>query len=201
MLLLSYIYTRKPVGIPPGPRYTLPFVGDLPLLMGGDVLGIFRKLRQEHGDVFSLYFGKELTTVLNSYKVIHEAKVVNGKVFSGRPSSFSNDATGGKNGIVLSDESLWSNQRRFLNECLQHFGFGKTSFETNILKEVNSFIKNLKAQRGRPINFQKYIHTSVANVVTSIVCGKRYDFNDEQFQQLLRDTEIAANNVLKVSLF
>ena len=144
VLLLSYIYTRKPVGIPPGPRYTLPFVGDLPLLMGGDVLGIFRKLRQEHGDVFSLYFGKELTIVLNSYKVINEAAVVNGKVFSGRPSSFSDDATGGKTGIVLS----WSNQRRFLNECLQYFGFGKTSFETKILKEVYSFVKVLKAQGG-----------------------------------------------------
>ena len=200
VLLLSYILTLKPDGIPPGPRFTLPFVGDLPLLMGGDVLGVFRKLRHEHGDVFSLYFGKELTIVLNSYKVIHEAAVVNGKVFAGRPSSLSNDATGGKNGIILSDGSLWSNQRRFLNECLQHFGFGKASFETKIFREVNCFISFLKVQKGRPIDVQKYIHTSVANVVISIVCGKRYDYDDELFQQLVLDSEIAANHVLKVSV-
>ena len=63
VLHLVYIGTRKPSGIPPGPSCTLPFVGDFPLLIGGDILGTFQKLRQKHGDIFSLYLGKDLTIV------------------------------------------------------------------------------------------------------------------------------------------
>lgn len=202
VLLLSYLYTRKPEGIPPGPWTTFPFVGDLPLFIGGDTLGTLRKLRQKHGDIFSFYLGKDLNTciVLNGYKVIHEAAVIKGNVFSGRPSILVNDAMGGKKGIVLTEGLLWKNQRKFTHGRLQQFGFGKSSFETKILKEVYCFIDVLKATGGRPTDIRKYIHASVANVIFSILCGKRYDYDDEQFQQLLHENEIAANQVFKVSV-
>ena len=199
-LFLAYLYTRKPEGIPPGPRSTVPFIGDFPLLIGGDVIGTFRKLRQKHGDVFSLYLGKDLNIVLNGYKAIHEAAVVNGNVFSGRPTILANDVTGGKKWIILSDGLLWRNQRKFTHGRLQEFGFGKSSFESKILNEVECFINVLKKQDGQPTDFRKYIHASVANVIFSIVCGKRHDYDDEHFQQFLTDTEIAANQLLKVSV-
>ena len=183
-----------------GPRTTLPFVGDLPLLVGGDVIGTFRKLSKEHGDVFSLYLGKDLNIVLNSYKVIHKAAVTNGNVFSGRPTILTNEATGGKKGMAMAEGLLWKNQRKFTHGRLQEFGFGKSSFETKFLKEVDCFIKVLKAEGGRPTDFRNYIHASVANVIFAIICGKRHEYDDVQFQQLLHDTEIIAYHVLKVSI-
>ena len=199
VLLLSYILTHKPEGIPPGPSFTLPFVGDL-LLVGGDVVGAFRKLRKKHGNVFSLYFGKDLTIVLNGYAVIHEAAVVNGKLFSDRPKALSDESMGGKKGISIADGLLWKNQRKFTNGSLKHFGFGKSSFEEQILKEVDCFINVLKTGCGRPTDLRKYIHASVANVTFSIVCGKRHDYDDEEFQQLVREAEIFSKEFLKVSV-
>lgn len=46
VFLTVYLAVRKPKGIPPGPALTLPLLGDLPLLAGGDVRKIFRKLRK-----------------------------------------------------------------------------------------------------------------------------------------------------------
>ena len=200
VFFLTYMYTRKPKGIPPGPRYTLPIVGDLPLLIGGDIFDKFRKLRQKHSDIFSFYIGKELTIVLNGYEVIHEAAVVNGHVFSYRPSNIIIDETGGKMGIIRADGLLWKNQRKFTLGHLHHLGFGKSSFETQIWKEIECMFKVLKAYGGQPCDFRKYIHASTANVVFSIVCGRRYDYDDETFQKLLRDIEIAASQGLKAKI-
>ena len=198
VLLFVYICTRKPDGIPPGPSYTFPMVGDFPLLIGGDILGTFRKLRKKHGDIFSLYFGKDLTIVINSYKLLHEAAVRKGDVFSGRPSFFANDLCGGKRGITLTDGPFWKNQRKFTHASLQEFGFGKSTFEGRILQEVECFIDVLMEQDGRPFDFGKYIHASVANVIYSIVCGKRHEYDDEQLQKLLLDLEIMITQGQKV---
>ena len=200
VLLLSYILTRKPGGIPPGPRFTLPFVGDLPFLIGGDITGAYRKLREKHGDIFSLYFGRELTIVLNGYTVIHEAAVVNANIFSGRSTALSDEAIGGKKGITMSDGLFWKNQRKFTHGSLKQFGFGKSSFEGQILKEVNCFINVLKTEGGRPTDFSKCIHAGIANVTFSIVCGKRHDYFDEQFQQFLHEIEISVSQFFKASV-
>ena len=132
--------------------------------------------------------------------MIHEAAVVNGNVFSGGPAILANDEIGGKKGVIMAEGLLWKNQRKFAHGRLQEFGFGKSSFETKILKEVECFINVLKTEGGRAIDFRKYINASVANVIFSIICGKRHDFDDKQFQKRLHETEIAANQVLKVSV-
>ena len=201
VLLLVYIFNRKPKGIPPGPRFTLPFAGNFPLLIGGDVIGAFRKLRQKHGDVFSLYLGKDLNIVLNGHKVLNEAAVTNGNVFSGRPSVLANDATGGKQGINMAEGNLWRSQRQFTHARLREFGFGKASFEIKVLKEVECFINVLKEKDGRPTDIKKYIHACVANVISSIVCGQRHGFDDIQFQQHINDFETITKHVLKVSVW
>ena len=76
-----------------------------------------------------------------------------------------------------------------------------TSFEDKILKEVESFINHLTKEDGRPTDIKKYIHACIANVVSSIVCGKTYEFNDEQFQQHISDFETVAKYVFKVSFW
>ena len=133
-VVLIYLSMRKPRGIPPGPATTLPIIGDLPLLIDGDVLNTFRKLRQKHGDIFSFYFGKDLAIVINGYDKIQQAAMKNGDLFSGRPRNlFSTIAANGK-GILFSEGQFWKRQRKFTNSCLQEFGFGKTSLEDKISK-------------------------------------------------------------------
>lgn len=200
VFLLIYLSTRKPTGIPPGPQFTVPLIGDLFSFIGGDLLVTFQKMRHKHGDIFSLYFGKELMIVINGYTLIHRAAVINGELFTGRPEMLMNEFTGGRKGVILTDGPFWKRQRKFTHRSLQEFGFGKSLFENKILQEVECFISFLKDQDGRPIDIRKTIHASVANVVFSIVSGKRHDYGHKGFQKLLKDSELAANQILKVSM-
>ena len=199
-VVLIYLSMRKPRGIPPGPATTLPLIGDLPLLIDGDVLNTFRKLRQKHGDIFSFYFGKDLTIVINGYDKIQQAAVKNGDLFSGRPRNlFSTIAANGK-GILFSEGQFWKRQRKFTNSCLQEFGFGKTSLEDKILTEAECFIDVLKAKEGKPFDMKEVIVASIANIVFAIVSGKRYEYDDEFYQHFLHVAEMAAQKVLKISV-
>lgn len=200
VFLLVYLLSRKPAGIPPGPGFTMPFIGDLPLLIGGDILGTFRKLRQKHGDIFSFYLGKDLTIVINGYTLIQKAAVTKGGVFSGRPEVLLNDVTGGRVGVIFSEGELWKRQRKFTHVNLQEFGFGKTSFEGKILEEVKCFIEVLHDNGDQPLDLKDLIHASVANIIFAIVFGKRHDYDDDEFLGLLHDTELIAKQVLNVSV-
>ena len=103
---------------------------------------------------------------------------------------FANDINGGRKGVISTEGLLWKNQRTFTHGRLQELGFGKSASESKILLEVECFINVLMEQDGRPFDFRKYIHAIVANVIFSIVCGKRHEYDDEQ---------ISGNQAIKVS--
>ena len=201
VFLLFYITcTKKPRGIPPGPVFTLPVIGDIPLLIGGDVLEIFRKLRRKNGDVFSFYFGNDLTIVINGYNSIQKAAVRKGQLFSGRPGIFINSIVGEGKGIIFAQGEFWKRQRKYTHSSLQEFGFGKVSFEENILREVKGFVDVASAKQGTDFDIREYIHASVANIVFAIVGSKRYEHDDGVFQSLLADAELAAKKALEASV-
>lgn len=200
LFLVLFLSTRKPAGIPPGPLFTLPVIGDLPLLVGNDMVQTFRKLRKKHGDVFSFYLGKDLTIIINGYKLIHEAAVKKGLLFSDRHDTFLKNSSENRNGIVLANGPLWKEQRKFTHNILQEFGFGKSSFEQKILEEVKCFVEFLNTQRGAPINIRDTIHASVSNVLFSIFCGKHYKYEDEVYQDLLHRLDRSMRDAIQVSI-
>ena len=202
VFLLVYLSNRKPKGIPPGPVYTLPVVGDITLLIGGDVLKLFEKLRQRHGNIFSFYFGKNLTIVINGYDCIQKAAVKRGDLFSGRPTIFRNKFIGNNkaDGIVFAQGDLWKRLRKYSHSWLQEFGFGKTAFEGKILEEVRCFTEVAKAKQNAAFNLRDSIHASVANIIFSIICGKRHELDDEDYLSLLEGIDIAAKIILPVGI-
>ena len=189
VFIFCYMVTRKPYGIPPGSALILPFLGDLPLLITGDILKTFRRLRTKHGDIFSFYMGRKLIIVINSFELIQKAAVRKGGLFSGRPRNFFSSESCGDSGkgIILSDGPFWQRQRKFTHDRLQEFGFGKSAFEAKILEEVNNFIDVLKSQNDQPFDIKDIIHASMANVIFGIVCGTRHDYKDPVFLRLLSD--------------
>ena len=202
VFLSLYLMTRKPNGIPPGPVSTLPFLGDLPLLFGKDFRQVFKGLRQKHGNVFSFYLGTDLTIVINGYSLIHKALVNKANVFSDRPKSFLNNILEKKftgKGIVMSKGPDWKEQRRFTHARMKELGFGKTTFEYQILKEVKYFVDVLLAQNETPFDLKKDIHASVFNVLCSILIGKRFSYDDEFYQTLLNNMDETMERIMVVS--
>ena len=184
---LALLVMRKPAGIPPGPKYTLPIIGDFWALIGGKFEGFktFRKIRKTHGDIFSLYMGRDLTVVINGYDNIHDAAIKQCGLFSDRPNVFLTSFAEKPRGLVTANGSLWKDHRKFVNVCLQEFGFGKSSFEMKIMEEVKGFVHVLSQQEGEVFDIKKTIHASVSNVLFSILCGKHYDYDDECYQHML----------------
>lgn len=200
VLVLTHYFFKKPAGIPPGWAFTFPLVGDLPLLIGGDILSTFGKLRRHHGDIFSFYLGRDLTIVINGFQLIQKAAVKQGHLFSGRPKNLIGNIMGDGRGIILSEGPFWKRQRKFIHSCLQELGFGKRTLESNIMREVVCFVDVLKQQNGEPFDFKESIQTSVANVVFAMVCGKRHDYNDERFRRFLHVSDVASQKLLEDSV-
>ena len=204
VFLLIYLATWKPPGIPPGSSFTLPWLGDLPLLFSGDLVETFKKLRMKHGDVFSFYMGKNLVIIINGYQAIYDSAVKKGELFSGRPPSFINDM-GVNLGLVMSTGSYWKQWRKFTHTSLQEFGFGKHIFEEKIMQEVNCFVEVLKSKAGSPYDMRQSIHASVSNVLFSLLCSKRYSYTDEFYKDMLtrseRNTEVIRQVMAAMSCF
>ena len=71
-------------GLPPGPRFRLPLVGNL-YAVDQDMRKFLRIYRKRYGDIYSLYLGNKLVIIIAGYKNLKEAFVKNADVFSDRP--------------------------------------------------------------------------------------------------------------------
>ena len=93
IIIILFIWTLTPhrsSNLPPGPGPSLPLVGHL-YLLDRDPRKKFSTWKRKYGDMFSLYIGKQLLIILNSYDVIKEAFVHFGEVMSDRPLTFVSD--------------------------------------------------------------------------------------------------------------
>ncbi|KAL3887163.1 hypothetical protein ACJMK2_027113 [Sinanodonta woodiana] len=192
VFLMVYYITKLPTDIPPFPKPVLPIFGNLLSLVNKDVLEYFRKLRNEYGDMYSFYMGSQLMIVINGYSAIKEALIQNGRFFSDRPKNFQTETLAENSGIIFTSGAKWKEQRRFAVNALQEFGFGRPSFEQNILEEAQELVKIFEEQNGQPFQPKSIVNTCVANVISQIVFGKRFKHTDANFTDFLDRLDIAA---------
>ena len=99
-LLFRSVFIDRSNGLPPGPRFRLPLIGNLHTV-DTDIRNFLRRYRKQYGDIYSLYFGNTLVIIISGYSHLKEAFVKNGEIFSDRPKAhdiFTETATGnGKN--------------------------------------------------------------------------------------------------------
>ena len=88
-------------------------------------------------------------------------------------------------GIFCSSGKIWKEQRTFAFTSLRSFGFGKKSFETKILEEIEIFLQILLESKEQPIDINIAIGTSVSNIICSIALGKQHEDDDPKFLNLL----------------
>lgn len=163
--------------------------------MQKDPRDLFRKWRQQYGDIFSLRLGDRLVVVMSSYSVLKEAFVKHGDVFSDRPSMFMLDRLGKKRGVILSSGELWKEQRKVSLEILRELGLGKNILAEKIQEEIMEYIHAIEAESGLPFNPSGVTHLSVANVINSVTFGKRYQHGDQHFSKYM---EALASNMKNV---
>ncbi|XP_059152571.1 cytochrome P450 2D15-like [Physella acuta] len=182
---IFYWLMRKPNNLPPSPGIALPIVGHL-YLMERDPRQQFKKWSQKLGAIFSLKLGQETVVVLNSFEVIKEALVKHGDSLSDRStrSFMARNVPHITNGILLASGSDWKEQRTTSLSILRKFGLGKNILSETIAEEIRILLKNLANENGKPIRIRGLLNISVCNIISSIIFGRRFDYDDPKHNHL-----------------
>ncbi|XP_036378280.1 cytochrome P450 2J2-like [Megalops cyprinoides] len=190
LLITDFLKYRNPPNFPPGP-WALPFVGNVFHIDNKQPHIYLTKLANVYGNVFSLRLGREKTVLVTGYKMVKEALVTQAETFVDRPPSPLADriySGNGKslNGIFLSNGYRWKKQRRFALTTLRNFGLGKKSLESVICEESRFLQEEIEREKGRPFDPHMLLNNVVSNIICVMVFGHRFDYNDHNFNILLK---------------
>ncbi|KAL6425592.1 hypothetical protein ACFW04_009618 [Cataglyphis niger] len=148
ILLLLYLGCHKPKGYPPGPRWW-PILGcALEVARIRQETGYLFKtcstLCKKYGPVVGLKIGKDRIVILNDLESVRA--MLTNEDCDGRPIGplFEARTFGARRGLIVVDERLWMEQRRFVLRHLREFGFGRTSMATIIEDEALKLVEHFK---------------------------------------------------------
>ncbi|XP_078674382.1 cytochrome P450 2U1-like isoform X2 [Branchiostoma floridae x Branchiostoma belcheri] len=188
LCVLVMVMLMRPKNLPPGPT-GLPIVGNVFSLMTNATPVVYTEWSKKYGDVFTVYRGPMMSIVLNGYAAIHEALVKNADVFSSRHSSTASVPPAGiisGTGIVREPYGpKLKEHRKFALVSLRDFGVGKRSLEGKILEETRALQQEMCKHGGQGFCISQMLQNTVSNVICSIVFGRRYEYDDKKFTDLL----------------
>ncbi|XP_035677884.1 cytochrome P450 2D4-like [Branchiostoma floridae] len=204
--LLTCTLLRRSQNLPPYPAGRVPVLGHL-LALGRAPHLKLTAWRRQYGDVFTVRMGMEDVVVLNGYTAVKDALVDRSELFASRPRIYMLDsiAGDGKDMVAARWGPGFRQRKRFATIALKNLGMkvGRGSIEDNIREEANCLRSRVAEYEGQPFDFAHDVTVTVANVICSMVFGKRYDYEDETFQELSKAvtavvTELAAGQIISV---
>ncbi|XP_063117381.1 cytochrome P450 2J4-like isoform X3 [Rattus norvegicus] len=187
LLLADYLKNRRPNNYPPGP-WRLPFVGNL-FQFDLNISHLHLRIQQfvkKYGNLISLDFGNISVVVITGLPLIKEALINNEQNFLKRPIVPSRYRVFKDNGIFFANVHKWKEQRRFALTMLKNFGLGKKSLEQCIQEEAHHLVEVIGEEKGQPFDPHFRINNAVSNIICSITFGERFEYDDSQFQELLK---------------
>ncbi|NWR40743.1 CP2J2 protein, partial [Tachuris rubrigastra] len=185
LFVADYMKNRNPKNFPPTP-IRLPFVGHLYLMDFKDPISSVKKLTKKYGDIFGMSMGSMKVVIVNGMRLVKEVLVNQGENFLERPEMPIDKDIFSKIGLISSSGHLWKAQRRFTLTTLRNFGLGKRSVEERIQEECRFLVDAFKDEQGNPFDPQFTLTNAVSNVICSLTLGNRFDYHDEDFQNLLK---------------
>ncbi|NWU95821.1 CP2J2 protein, partial [Upupa epops] len=185
LFVADYMRYRKPKNFPPSP-FALPLVGHLYLADFKNPLRMVDKLTERYGEIFYTQMGSTKFVIVNGMRLVKEVLVNQGENFLGRPDFPLDQEIFSKLGVVSSTGLLWKRQRRFTLTTLRNFGLGKKGVEERIQEECQFLVDVIKDEQGNPFNPHMRVTSAVANIICSIVFGNRFDYDNVEFQNMLK---------------
>ncbi|XP_006818209.1 cytochrome P450 2U1-like [Saccoglossus kowalevskii] len=184
-LTVVYFWLHRPQGFPPGP-FGWPIIGSLPSIIVEEPYKAMAKLSKTYGNIIGLKTGRRLVVILNGYDTIRTALVKNALAFSGREiDTVQHEVFNGRGLINIDYNDVWKEERRFTLMALRKCGMGSLRLEGKILREIKYMMADLDERINQPIDLLDILTQTPANVITTILLGKRFDNNDTTFLKLL----------------
>lgn len=173
----------------PGP-FPWPVVGNA-AQMGNYPHIYFMRMARHYGDVFQIKLGNRPVVVLNG-GAIRQALVQKGADFAGRPDFASfRFVSGGRSMAFGNYSEWWKVHRRVAHATVRKFTTGnpdtKSVIENHIVSEVKELISVFMHETHTHGYFQPhhYLVVSTANIISAVCFGKRYSYDDAEFQQVV----------------
>ncbi|XP_066494094.1 cytochrome P450 2J2-like [Tiliqua scincoides] len=143
-------------------------------------------MAQTYGPVFSLYMAETHMVFVNGFSSVKEVLVTKGTEFAGRPIVPIIDYISNLKGIILAHYGqVWKEQRKFALTVLRNLGLGKRSMEERILDEATYLIQAFKENMSVPFDPYDVIGSAVTNIMSTLVFGKRFEYDDGSYRNLL----------------
>ncbi|XP_068941453.1 cytochrome P450 2K1-like [Petaurus breviceps papuanus] len=182
---LITLFERYKKKLPPGP-FPMPLIGNLNLVDLNQQYISLTELSKTYGQVFTIYLGSKKKVILVGYDTIKEAFLNHGEEFVSRPEIPIFQKIGEGHGIVFSNGETWKIMRRFALHNLRDFGMGKKLIEVKIQDEVHYLITKFGSHKGKPFDTSIILKHASSNIICSILFGNRYEYDDSEFQYLLK---------------
>ncbi|XP_071816908.1 cytochrome P450 2U1-like isoform X2 [Apostichopus japonicus] len=197
VLALVARHFRRSDHVPPGPK-GWPIIGNAFTMTGENLYATLTEYSRTYGGIFSLQLGPKLVIILNTLDVAKEAYVDQASAFSKRfmPPAI-RYIVGQEGSLIFGDGPIWKEQRKFLLSAFREFGVGKKSLQERVNEEASYVLEVIERAKGQPINIHFVINNAVSNIICSLSFGERFDYNDENFQNLLKKLHV---NVSSISL-
>ncbi|XP_075057395.1 cytochrome P450 2K1-like [Mixophyes fleayi] len=191
ILYLANVYNNrkqdKNKNFPPGPK-PLPIIGNMNIIELAKPHKTFIELSKKYGSVFSIQLGLEKMVILCGYDTVKDALINYAEEFSERSDLPIFAKTSRGHGIILAHGENWKVMRRFALSTLRDYGMGKKSIENKINDECEHLMQTFRSHEGKPFDNLTIITAAVANIIVSILLGRRYEYDDPTILRLMRLT-------------
>ena len=173
----------------PGP-FSWPVLGNLPNL-GSKPHKRLTDYRSKYGDVYRITMGSCPTVVLNGIKTIRQALIKQSEDFAGRPDFYSFKFIANGNSMGFSDYGpKWKMHRRIAQNALTLCANKKYNpIEEAIVAEARFLVRNLTESNGEPVDPHDEIFLSIGNIICALCFGRRYQRDDRDFVQLVKNND------------
>uniref|UniRef100_A0A8C4QAS3 Cytochrome P450 1A n=1 Tax=Eptatretus burgeri TaxID=7764 RepID=A0A8C4QAS3_EPTBU len=174
----------------PGP-YPWPIVGNI-FQLGREPHRVLSEMVNKYGHVFSLKIGSRPVVVLNSLSIIKKALVIQGEDFAERPNLKSLQLISKGQSIAFNKpyNAEWKAHKHLAQSALRTVCSEEAentecscALEQHVWSEARYFVQvclDMMAKHG-PFDPVELITVSVANVISAIVFGRRFDHDDKEF--------------------
>ncbi|XP_065652571.1 steroid 17-alpha-hydroxylase/17,20 lyase-like [Hydra vulgaris] len=185
---------------PHGP-IPLPFTGNIHLLRKGESYKEFVNLGKIYGDVFGFSIGSVRYVVVNNLEGIKEVLIKKGSQFAGRPRLSSKTWNRSLNGLIMSDPSPhFKILRKLASSSLKIYAEGLDGMEKKAIDEYSHINKNLSSFNGKAASLKNIMELSTLNIICTILFNHRYDESDQEFQDIIKYTNLSVKASSATSL-
>ncbi|XP_018418124.1 PREDICTED: cytochrome P450 2C3-like [Nanorana parkeri] len=171
--------------LPPGPT-PLPFLGTPKYMDQHTADKNYTMLSHKYGSIFTIWKLSEPVVVICGYETVRDALLNQAEEFSARPIIPTlHIPSKGYGKVVSISGPRWRSLRRFAISSLRTFGMGKKTMESRVLQEANYVTQEVAKTEGKPFNPLLILASAVGNVISSVLFGEHFDYNDPKLHDLL----------------